>query len=314
MAIAAPSLGGRPLRDDVVNPRPSQSDRDMSAEHRIDRDAETMARESPLVARDALRNLSEPVDADETTRALTRDEMIRHQDVQVVVGADAMGDEATMAVAPGQVDLGPEAAGIAAALVETLKNRESGAAFPAGPPAFPPPHGGAQPGTMMMQQRPQLPHEMQQQPQLQPQAPWGGEITHLPGSFHGYAPPSQPMQQPQSYDPMMPQHGGPPVGGYPSSGPHPAAPTAHPLMHQGYPQQPMQPMQGMQQMQPLPGQAGQNPGQNMGQMNAPWMQPAHGPGGSRAPSRQLIVLIAVGAVCLAIFIIGIVLFVTTKFS
>ena len=66
--------------------------------------------------------------------------------------------------------------------------------------------------------------------------------------------------------------------------------------------------------QPHPGFMPGGPGQPGGA--PPWMmQPTSG-GPSRAVkfTPQVILLVAVGAVCLAIFIIGIVLFVTTKFS
>jgi hypothetical protein len=65
-----------------------------------------------------------------------------------------------------------------------------------------------------------------------------------------------------------------------------------------------------QQPQPHHGQGGPN-------APAPWItQPTPPPTGMSGPSRftpQIILLVAVGAVCLAIFVIGIVLFVTTKF-
>jgi len=261
-------------------------------------------------------------DVEETTRAVSREELIRHQDASFVVGDDAMGDEATLAVAPGQIDLGIEPGGMAAALAESIK-RESLPNVPGAPgaPAFPPPPQNFQ-NSAPMGSSGHLPaapaHHAQQQPGMgmQPQ-PWGGEAAPWGGE---QAPPwSQPqpignMQQ-QGFDPMLPGPQSNP--GYPQSG-------QHALMqpHQGQQGYPMQGGMGQggygpnanaptaQQPRPmggmgLPGQPGQ----------APWMTQQSPPGMSR-PTKftpQVILLVAVGAVCLAIFIIGIVLFVTTKF-
>ena len=266
-------------------------------------------------------------EAEETTRAVSREELIRHQDASFVVGNDAMGDEATLAVAPGQVDLGLPANGLAAALAESIK-RESQPNFPAAPPAFPvppPPHGfqnnapsgssghlpaslpqGAHPG--MQQQQPWTAGGGEAAPWGgEPAAPWGGE--QQPGPWQG-GPPSNPLgpqSQPypgQGYDPNM--HG----GGYPQSGPHGAM---QPYAPQGY-----GPQGGMQGFGPnantaqRPGVIPGGPGQPGGAPS--WLtQPTGGSLQSKF-TPQVILLVAVGAVCLAIFIIGIVLFVTTKFS
>ena len=140
-------------------------------------------------------------------------------------------------------------------------------------------------------------------PQQQPQS-WGGEAAYQQG------PPSSQQGMGPGFDPGFPlQQQGQMHGGYPSSGQHHAMPNAMPnagaptafgpASQPGYPQ--------MQHHQ-----AGQGPGQT-----APWStQPTPPPAGMTGPSRftpQVILLVVVGAVCLAIFVIGIVLFVTTKF-
>jgi hypothetical protein len=362
MAVASPALSGGPLRDDLVNPRPvpgppaplPNSGRMMpnsspmaSTGYRppsnVDKDAETMALGggSPL-----LPSLDDG-EVEETTRAVSREELMGHQDAQFVVGDDAMGDEATLAVAPGQIDL-PQG-GMAAALADSIR-RESQPNMP-GAPAFPPPpqnfqnqapnngFNNAPMGSSSGRLAAAAPHGDPGQPfgmqQQQQQQAWGGEAAPWGGE---QAPPwSQPqpmsgMQQ-QGYDPMMPGPQSSPgmPGGYPQSG-------QHPLMQQQQQQQQGYPMQGG--MGGMGGQAGYAPHPNaqtaqqpypmsgmqggpmMPGQPPPWMQqqqqqsPQPFGGLSRAATKftpQVILLVAVGAVCLAIFIIGIVLFVTTKF-
>ena len=228
-------------------------------------------------------------DAEETTRAVSRDELIRHQDASFVVGDDAMGDEATLAVAPGQVDLGLGASGMAAALAESIK-RESQPNLPAAP-AFPgPPHAF------------QNSAPMQHQPQTWGEPPPWSQPQPMSG-----------MQQ-QGYDPMLP--GGPPpsnpgMQAYPPSGQHPSMQQQGP---QGYPMQGGMPGYGLNPNSPNAATAQQPRPAGMMQGQPPWMM--QGPPGAASPTKftpQVILLVAVGAVCLAIFIIGIVLFVTTKF-
>jgi hypothetical protein len=143
---------------------------------------------------------------------------------------------------------------------------------------------------------------MPQQPQS-----WGGDAA--PPFFDARDPRHAPapmgmQQQPggiQGYDPMMPGPQSNP-GHFPSSGQQPVMQPqpGYPMQGGGYGQHPGGPMGGPQ---PMGGQP-------------PWMM-AQGPGpAGQAPSKftpQVIMLVSVGAVCLAIFIIGIVLFVTTKF-
>jgi len=324
MAVASPLLSARPLRDDLANPRPLAKTAfglgpsapalaglgGMSGG--VDKDAETMSfvgDELPAGENDV----------EETTRAVSREELIRHQDAQLIVGDDAHGDEATLAVAPGQIEgLDPA---IAAALSNALKQREPARQPPQdapGPPAFPPPQspfpgssmqGGSMEGGSMQG------------------GSMGGSSGHLPAappasqSFANAPPPQSWGGQgmPPSFDPMLPQH----QGGYPPpSNPNPGVQqtqnmTGGPNPHQatavgpgGGPPSQQMPMQH----QPMQQQQLQQRGMANPQA---WMtQPSPPPAAMTGPSRftpQVILLVAVGVVCLAIFIIGIVLFVTTKF-
>jgi hypothetical protein len=303
MAAASPALASRPLRDDLVSPRQSPpASSGYRPQASIDKDADTMAAlvaADPRDARYELPSLDTPdSEGEETTRAVSRDELIRHQDASVVIGEDAMGDEATLAVAPGQLgDLGIDPA-ISAALAESLgePRREGSQPHLGSAPAFP-----AAP-----------PHAFHNQSPGQPQQPqsWGGEAA-APFFDPRHAQHAQ-AQHPgamQGYDPMLPGPQSSP--GFPPSGQHPVMPP-----HQGYP------MQGYGDPRPnanAPTNQGQRPPMGgpygMGGPGQPaWMTPS--PAGSAGGSKftpQVIMLVSVGAVCLAIFIIGIVLFVTTKF-
>jgi hypothetical protein len=346
MAVASPLLTGRPLRDDLMNPpaaerrAPLPNSRPMSAaspmastgyrpQGGVDKDAETMALrgDSPL-----LPSLNDREgEAEETTRAVSREELIRHQDAQFIVGEDAMGDEATLAVAPGQIDLGAHG-GLAAALAESIRresqpNMPGAPAFPAPPQNFQNGDPGGYPG--MGGGGAMQPPQSQPQPWGGDAAPWGGE--QAPPWSQQQRDPMSSMQQ-QGYDPMMPGPQSSPSmqGGYPQSGQHALMQQPQQGPH-GYGAQGGVMQGGMGQggygsnpnmptaQQPYPmgnmqggGQLASMPGQPQ-----PWMQqqPARPLGGlSRSKlTPQLILLVAVGAVCLAIFIIGIVLFVTTKF-
>jgi hypothetical protein len=302
MAAASPALASRPLRDDLVSPRQSPpASSGYRPQASIDKDADTMAAlvADPRDARYELPSLDTPdSESEETTRAVSRDELIRHQDASVVIGEDAMGDEATLAVAPGQLgDLGIDPA-ISAALAESLgEPRREGSQ----------PHLGSAPAVPAAS-----PHAFHNESPGQPQQPqsWGGQAA--PPFFdprHAQHAQAQHPGAMQGYDPMLP---GPPSSpGFPPSGQHPVMPP-----HQGYP------MQGYGDPRPnanAPTNQGQRPPMGgpygMGGPGQPaWMMPS--PAGSAGRSKftpQVIMLVSVGAVCLAIFIIGIVLFVTTKF-
>ena len=341
MAVASPALSGRPLRDDLVNPpaaaraaapvpaagRSPMASTGYRPQGVVDKDAETMAlggddpRLPPLDGGDG--------EVEETTRAVSRDELIRHQDASFVVGDDAMGDEATLAVAPGQIDMALGQNGMAAALAESIK-RESAGNVP-GAAAFPPSQSNAFPSSAFQNSAPMgssghlaaaHPQGMQQQhgqqPGMAPQ-PWGAEPA--PWGAEAAPPWSQqqqpyPMQPQQGYDPMLPVDPRPPST--------PGMPGAYPQSGQFAQMQPQS--QPGYAMQGGMGQGGYGPNANaataqqprpmgMPGQPPPWMTQPSGPGMS-GPTKftpQVILLVAVGAVCLAIFIIGIVLFVTTKF-
>lgn len=303
----APLMPDTPLRDDVVNPRLG--------------DAIVKSRpQSPLASTgyqpggfvgNALRPFTrldsgtdddgdiEPIGAavgsEETTRAVSREELMGHQNGQIILGDDddAHGDEATLAVAPGALaELGIDA-GMAAALAE----REARGTAPHGPsssPAFPPPPPFASQGGLgaAAAHGPQPPSQPQQ-----PVQSWQGEAA--PSYRHPPAPPmGAGMGMPQGYDPLVP-HG------------HQSGPGM-----QSVPQQQGYAMQGggpAHYAQSPHGHAPQMPPSMPGQQ---WMQaaPQGGEGFAKKFTPQVIMLIVVGAVCLSIFVIGIVLFVTTNFQ
>lgn len=336
MAVASPvkpaPLGARPPRDDVANPRPGAPSPLASTGYQppgrsvADKDADTAARRGSSPVLPSLND--NEGESDEATRAVPRDELVRRQDAHVVVGEDAMGDEATLAVPPGHIDgLDPE---IAAALIETLKDREGSQPRLQSAPSFPnPPQHFQQHNPMSSGHLPSAP-PFAQTPQplgmgMQHVAPSWGEAAHSHreppqhGMYPGFDPllPQQAPQGGQGYMhgqfPQSGQQG--PGGGYSPMG-QPMGPMG-PMGMQGggpggYAQPPNapgggQPLYEMQRMQPMQPMQGQQQG---------WMAPPAPPAGTKGPTKltpQIILLAAVGVVCLAIFVIGIVLFVTTKF-
>ncbi len=186
-AAASPNV---PLRDDLALPT------GFAPAHRFnDADAETMA----LSFEDAgLPNLDDDPAPDEATRALTREQMMGpgavHQDAHVIVGSDARGDEATLAIGPDQMspDFGEHGASLDPALAEALAQRVAEH------------HQHVQQQAYQQQQ-----HAHQEPPPHFPQLQ-----THQP-----FAPPqaSQQQQFAQSASYATPQ------AAYPASGPHPVA-------------------------------------------------------------------------------------------
>lgn len=230
----------------------------------------------------------------EPTRAVPREEMLRgvEQDAHVIVGNDAAGDDATLAVSPDSID------GVKhrAALADAYRNDRGGDGFPL------PPGAGFPPG-------PNLPMTGAPTPPVGPPYPMGGapawndpqrqawnepQQQAWPGHAHNMAPPNPPMPMhpyaPMGYPPgPMPPH----VGGQP------------PNMHAHMAMQGQMP--GAYAGQRMPMMPSQQP-----QLPAGWGVPA--PDGKRIRvSGQVLILAAVGFVCLAIFVTGIVLFATTKF-
>ena len=277
----APLTADTPLRDDVVNPR-------------LGDDILRRRPHSPLASTGYqpddgdIEPIGAAVSSEEATRAVSREELMGHQNAQVILGGDddAHGDEATLAVAPGAL----AELGIAPALAAAFAEREARGTAPHGPPsspAFPFPSQG---GLGAAAHQPQ-------QPQSQPQQPvpsWQGDAAP---SYRN--PPAQPMSGSMGMQPAYESQGqqsspgmqsAPQQQGYPMHGGGPAPYAQHP--NAGGPQMP-------------PSMAGQQ-----------WMQAAPQVGGGFAKkfTPQVIMLIVVGAVCLSIFVIGIVLFVTTNFQ
>jgi hypothetical protein len=289
MAVASPvsSSRNRPLRDDLVVPANPARATALSPM------ASSLAAEHGL---EAYRRADE-ADADDNTRTVSRDELPCSQDASIIVADDARGDEATLALAPGQIEgLGS----LASALAEQLEDHEGG--IPSGfqpnlePHRFagPPPFSSA---TMPAAPNVQHAHPMMTQPlgmNVQPVG-GGGMWGEQPAASYPH-PPRQGMHG--GFDPMLPQRQGPGSGYSPASG-SPA--------YQGGPSTMPKSSPGWNQTGPMGG-----PMAPMTTMSAP--RPVTG--ASREPSRftpQVIMLVAVGGVCLAILILGIVLFVTTKF-
>jgi hypothetical protein len=230
---------------------------------------------------------------EESTKAVPREALLRQQDAHVVVGEDAMGDEATVAVAP---EANFAAKGSRGA-------HEDVPGFPPPPLGFPGP--GPAPGmagAYPMGHRPMNaptamglggPQQHQQHQQHPGGAPWQGHDPHPSNQFGPGQPPS----------------GGMPVPNHPfNQANHPGAMSSGvmPAANPQFPRTAGGVMTGPQPPQPQGGWMQQPPQQAA--------MPTHVV--ARRPSRisgQVVLLIIVGAVCLAIFVTGIVLFATTKF-
>jgi hypothetical protein len=219
---------------------------------------------------------------EESTRSVDREELFRQQDAHVIVGEDAIGDEATLALGPGQVE----------AALGALPQPPPGMGFDktmlpgaGGAPAFPPPPSpfGATPAPMPAAGLP-----MPQQPQRAPMQSW-------PGDGGGAAP-----QYPQPQPPAWGEQTAPPVG-YQVPPSNPGMQAAHPASG-GYALSP--PGQGYGRPGMVPTQAASN---------APWPAAPNTPQSqmSAKARNQIIILAVVGVICLAIFATGIYLFVTT---
>jgi hypothetical protein len=163
-------------------------------------DVETIARLSPEVG-----------EQEETTRAVSREELFRAQDAHVVVGDDAIGDEATLAVPPEKLE----------AMKATGPMHESpreGPAFPppptpfSGNPGFSPLAAapmqmqGAPPQSWPQQPAADGPGGYRQQPPSVPQQLPGAPFAHARNAQQAITGPSmhQPTQQPQAMQQMWP--------------------------------------------------------------------------------------------------------------
>lgn len=318
--------------------------------------------------------LSEP---EETTRAVSREELLRHQDASVVVGAGAEGDDATLAV-PSTANNAARAVplGFAETLGPSIANAESPTVRPLpGQEALAPAGvaGARGPGVFAWGREPDPRAEIdplvaseifdplvssQPPASFTPNQPIGGPISGQPGphGMHGMPPPPMPfgtgptgatglhgaapspalmqaamqggppMQaggQPSMHQPMPSIQGmanisgqGWPSGNMPAQAPHPGMGYGQPGP-QGWMQPPPQ---GQAPYDPRAQAAMQARGSNgaaaAAQGNAQGSargNAALAQGGQGKISPQLIALVAVGVVCVAIFIVGLVLFFTTKF-
>lgn len=251
---------------------------------------------------------------EESTRAVSREEMLRGHDA-VVIGDDsdmAQGEDATLAVAPGF----NESAKQLHLLQQQLAAEQSGMPSPlGGPDPYPQPQGFAgHPPTMQSAQgwNPQQPVQHWQDPNAGANpfaAPAAGSQGHQSYPGMSVGPVSGPHMPAQSWTPNAPPSqphfpGAPPQGG-PQSQPHMQVPQSGQMMA------------GQQQQGaiPYPGQPNfhQPPSNPFGDWNAnaPQQQQLGKP--KFKISGQILLLGIVGVVCLAIFITGIVLFATTKF-
>ncbi len=246
----------------------------------------------------AVPSVVEEGEEEESTRAVPREELLRGQDGQVVVGDDVgtLGEDATLAVGPGENEASSKHL---AALAQTMAAEPEQGFLPPAVGVFPPPPG---PNA--------VPPPSLGGPPAGWNEAWGAGAGPGPGA---------PMEPPR-------------MGSNPQVGSNPQMPVSSPHGMMGMPQSGQMPMNmagpagmpthhPMQAPIPYPGQQG---GPMMQGQN-PWGQPASmgaNMGGNMAGntggkgiklSNQIVLLAIVGVICLAIFITGIVLFVTTKF-
>lgn len=283
---------------------------------------------SAPVVENALPVLHDRTEEEESTRAVSREEMLRGHDA-VIIGDDAesaQGEDATLAVGPGFNEANTKNI---AAFAESLQKEASQmgqapfgqnmpppAPMPGAPPGFDPGFGQ------------HLPPQQQGYPGAPNmgtmQSPQQGWPQQDPNAGYPQQPPQQPWQDPNAGYPQPPQsYSGMQVG--PVSGPHLPAQSWTPQPPQSQPHFPgashvpqsqphlQVPQSGHMMAQPQQGMA---PSQQGGPIPFPGNWNANPPLAAKRPfklSGQILGLAIVGAICLAIFITGIVLFATTKF-
>lgn len=222
----------------------------------------------------------------------------------VVVGEGAVGDEATLAVpAPSS----QATSDIAAALAATLGAGWTNEAVPP-PPSSPGPAAswGANAPP------PSRPAAGIPVPHVPPPAPFGGPVTSPAASTLGGFPPTAPAHpfgpgsSPDALRNLSP-------GAMPAAYPHPSSggSPVHPGPSPSYPNLPAAggwppPPQGFPYASPGP----HGPHAPHGPM-APMAPPPAAV--AAAPRPQLTLLLVVGVVCVAIFVVGVILFVRTNF-
>jgi hypothetical protein len=227
----------------------------------------------------------------EDTRPVQRDEMARPRDAQVVVADDAEGEDATLAIRPGQIaGLFPSGRSVGPSLAEDAKPRGAASALPeqrAKPMLF----------VQGVKLEPPSSDRLLNATKLMTFDP-----NDLPASARGPGFPSG--NQAQGFQGETPHHGNLPYGGAPVSfGPPSHAPSPQSLAP------------SLQSNAPGWGAPAGAPYPPSPQWNAPApfpVAPPTPPGGATF-NPQALLLIGVGVVCLAIFVIGVWLFATTKF-
>ncbi len=278
---SAPSLPAKPSKDVRVWTATVSDEDD---------DSPTIAALSPL-SRSSSSAWDSTADSDGEARtcAIPRSEVFQGNDARVVVGDDgASGDDATLAVLAGRpVGLDPV---VSAELVAQLREREAGV-----------------PGER------RLAAEVygEAASDVSSEYPSGAQLPGFPPQPLGMGMdrivPSWGEAKPQAF-PQYAQALPPHPQGFPHQAPPPMGEVSGegPQRFQAYMTSPMQQAQHAQQAQPYwmpqPVPFPQQP-----------LPPQPGRSGLAAFPPQVLWLVAVGAVCLAIFVIGIVLFLTTKF-
>jgi hypothetical protein len=156
-------------------------------------------RSKQLPRSDEIPKVGEADDDEAATRAVPREDYFRSQDAHVVVGNDAVGDDATLAVAPEDNEARNQRM---AAFAQTMMSPESLRG------AFPPPPAGTFPHSPPVPMQTPQPHSGWQDPH-QHWSPSGS--TSVP--IHPAGPPSNPHVPPSIGAPMVPMHQ--PMQGYP---------------------------------------------------------------------------------------------------
>jgi hypothetical protein len=298
-APPVPRSGPSPLAKDVFGPERAKASPPIGARQAQGEEVATIAvpkGDFDRARNEAVGNAPAPIqgaaEEEDSTRAVPREELLRGQDAQLIVGDDAGGEDATLAVAPGNNEASSRHfAGLAPAMVadEAFPPPPQGIGAPAAPPPLPVGNPGPELGPL-------------------PQPPWGDPSQQL----WGQAPMPHPgMHGPPISSPNMPASN----PQMPISAPDPQRPPGSNPNLVAAPN-PMLPQSGhMPISQP---HLMQGPMSASGMYPQP-ISPRHAPtfvGPARKAklqlSGQVILLIVVGVICLGIFVTGLVLFVKTR--
>lgn len=227
-------------------------------------------------------DLDPPSAEDAATRAIPREDLMRAPDSRVVFDNDVGGYEATLAV-PFPSSSGQGGEKIAAALAEALQQQQQQASAGGMPGAaslsfLGKPRGESRPPMAETLQTPQYPAGVPP-PAPAPVLPASARFPNTPGA--GF--------QPALFAGPMPGASYPGGSRPPVTAPMAAAPLAAPWLQQGG--VPPAPSTGPSYGMPMP----------------------HHPHPAASPSgkKQVLLVVLVGVVCLTIFVVGVVLFLTT---